>query len=138
MKIKAIMLGLAVSGALLFGNGVDNLKELLTPHEYKNNMGITQYRLGSGDLEEIFKAVDMADDAVFNYADPENSKDMFKAVIGNINQNIILHNKILQDEADAYMTQKEVSALQLQVMRLKKELTQLKQEIAKLKQAKTS
>ncbi|QDY57184.1 hypothetical protein CV726_00450 [Helicobacter pylori] len=136
MKIKAIMLALVLSGACLFGNGVDKINELLTPHEYTNNMGVKQYRLGNGDLEEIFKAVDMAENAAFNYANPENSRDLVKAVIGNINKNIILHNRVLQDEADAYMTQKEVSALQLKMMRLKKEIVQLQQEVAKLKQAK--
>ncbi|WQW03394.1 hypothetical protein KVL28_06675 [Helicobacter pylori] len=133
MKIKAIMVGLAVSGALLFGNGVSEINELLTPHEFINNMGVKQYRLGNGDLEEIFKVVDSLDDRAVNYADPSNAKDIIKAVIGNINNNIILKNQVLRDEADAHITQREVSALQLEVMRLKKELAQLKQQ---LKQAK--
>ncbi|WRF79885.1 hypothetical protein FNE37_01975 [Helicobacter pylori] len=61
---------------------------------------------------------------------------MFKIVVGNMYNNNNLHNRVLQDESDAYMTQKEVRALQLQVMRLKKEIVQLKQEIAQLRQAK--
>ncbi|MGL2625500.1 hypothetical protein ACQJ50_06660 [Helicobacter pylori] len=51
MKIKAVMLGLVVSGGLLFGNGVSKMNELLTPHEFINSMGVKQYRLGNGDLE---------------------------------------------------------------------------------------
>ncbi len=106
------MLGLVVSGALLFGWDSDDaiankLKEQLSLHEYVNNMGVKQYRLGSGDLEEISKLVDIADDEMFNYANPKNSKDMIKALITNMNGNILLKNKVLQDEADTYLTEKK-------------------------------
>ncbi|MCQ2813441.1 hypothetical protein JT196_01320 [Helicobacter pylori] len=106
------MLGLVVSGALLFGWDSDDaiankLKEQLSLHEYVNNMGVKQYRLGSGDLEEIFKLVDIANDEMFNYANPKNSKDMINALITNMNSNILLKNKVLQDEADTYLTEKK-------------------------------
>ncbi|EMH25370.1 hypothetical protein HMPREF1451_00217 [Helicobacter pylori HP260BFii] len=95
--------------------------------EYRNNMGVKQYKLGDGDLNEIFQLIDKADNRMFNYSVPENSKDMAKALITNINSNILLKNQVLQDEADAYITQKEVRALQLEVMKFKKEVAKLKQ-----------
>ncbi|WP_165487564.1 hypothetical protein [Helicobacter pylori] len=50
-------------------------------------------------------------------------------LITNTDNDTILLNKVLQDEADAHITQKEVSALQLEMMRLKKEVEKLKQQL---------
>ncbi|MFP6156075.1 hypothetical protein ACLGCH_02515 [Helicobacter pylori] len=121
MKIKAIMLGLAVSGSLLFGRELDL-------QEYRDTNGVKQYRFEVGDLKQMGDYVDTLPNGIFNYANPNNGRGMFKVVLSNMYQNNELHNKILQDEADAYMIQKQVSALQLQVMRLKKEIVQLKKK----------
>ncbi|MFP6130700.1 hypothetical protein [Helicobacter pylori] len=121
MKIKAIMLGLVLIGGCLFG------EELLKTYEYRNDSGVKQYRFGTGNLKQTFDYIDTLNPMMFNYANINNGRSIFKIVVDNAYDNNQLRNKVLQDEADAYMTQKEVSALQLQVMRLKQELTQLKQ-----------
>ncbi|MDU9702456.1 hypothetical protein [Helicobacter pylori] len=95
MKIKAIMLGLAVSGALLFGREFDL-------HEYRDANGVKQYRFEVGDLKQMSDYIDTLEPAIFNYANPNNGRGIFKIVVSNMYQNNELHNKILQDEADAY------------------------------------
>ncbi|MDU9810376.1 hypothetical protein RGC32_00525 [Helicobacter pylori] len=102
-------------------------------YQWHRVFGITSQRHINGllvnDYSKTKEALVLAtiEPSVFNYANPNNGRGMFKIVVSNMYQNNELHNKILQDEADAYMIQKEVNALKLQVMRLKKEIVQLKQ-----------
>ncbi|WP_367749186.1 hypothetical protein [Helicobacter pylori] len=121
MKIKAIMLGLAVSGYCLFG------EELFATHEYRDANGVKQYRFDTGNLKQTYDYIDTLDPMLFNYGNVNNGRGIFKLVVSNAYANNELHNKVLQDEADAYLTQKEVSALQRQMMKLKQEIAQLKQ-----------
>ncbi|MGL2582125.1 hypothetical protein [Helicobacter pylori] len=126
MKIKAIMLGLAVSNEILFCYDFGL-------HSYTDSNGVKQYQFGVGSIDDKLMYIDGLDIENFNFSNTKNGRDLFKMLITNTDNDTILLNKVLRDEADAHITQREVSALQLEVMRVKKELVQLKQQ---LKQAK--
>ncbi|MFP6285675.1 hypothetical protein ACLGDW_00565 [Helicobacter pylori] len=125
MKIKAIVLGLALSGALLFSYDFGL-------HPYTDNNGIKQYQFGIGTIEDKLSYIDELDIENFNFSNTKNGRDLFKMLITNTDNDTTLLNKVLQDEADAHITQKEVSALQLEMMRLKKEIEKLKRQLNKL------
>lgn len=119
MKIKAIMLGLSVSGALLFSYDFGL-------HPYTDNNGVKQYRFSIGTIDDKLSYIDTLDIENFNFSNTKSGRDLFKMLITNTDNDTILLNKVLQDEADAHITQKEVSALQLEMMRLKKRSRKVK------------
>ncbi len=92
MKIKAIMLGLAVSGALLFGKEA----EFRIPKikEYKNEHGTTQFKTDIDPQKEIEKL----DPRLFDLTNRENAKTLFEFVVLAHQNALTLHNRQIQDE----------------------------------------
>lgn len=104
MKIKAVMLGLVFSGALLFGYDFGL-------HPYTDSNGVKQYQFGIGNIDDKLTYIDTLDIENFNFSNTKNGRDLFKMLIANTDNDTTLLNKVLRDEADAYITQKEVSML---------------------------
>ncbi len=119
MKIKAIMLGLA----LMFNLGISSdYSELLTTKPYKDKNGVTQYK-SSGTINEVDKAID---NTYFDPNDPQIMQNIFKTL--NVSKEITMEllNRILQDEAD-------IETLKQSHARLNNEIKKLRQEMTKLK-----
>nr|WP_241889568.1 hypothetical protein [Helicobacter pylori] len=89
MKIKAIMLGLAVSGALLFGEVADFRAPKI--EAYKDKNGVTQYRT---DIDPQ-KQLDSIDPSVFDLTNRENAKAFFKFVVLSHQKELELTNMAL-------------------------------------------
>ncbi|WP_165525949.1 hypothetical protein [Helicobacter pylori] len=82
-----------------------------------------------GTIDDKLSYIDALDIENFNFSNTKNGRDLFKMLITNTDNDTTLLNKVLQDEADYHITQKEVSALQLEMMRLKKEIEKLKRQL---------
>ncbi|GAA8192107.1 hypothetical protein HpDR15_07520 [Helicobacter pylori] len=88
MKIKAVMLGLLVSGALLFSYDFGL-------HPYTDDNGVKQYRFGIGDIDDKLNYIDTIDIENFNFSNTKNGRDLFKMIITNTDNDTILLNKVL-------------------------------------------
>ncbi|MCQ2875079.1 hypothetical protein JT245_04235 [Helicobacter pylori] len=126
MKIKAVMLGLVLSGVCLFGYDFGL-------HSYTDSNGVKQYQFGIGNIDDKLAYIDTIDIEKFDFSNTKNGRDLFKMIITNTDNDTTLLNKVLRDEADYHITQREVSALQLELMRLKKEIAKLNQQLNKAK-----
>ncbi|NHA60260.1 hypothetical protein BGL67_08090 [Helicobacter pylori] len=120
MKIKAIVLGLVISGALLLAKGNQGLVKTDPLQEYTNEIQKQQ--------EYTNKTQKQIDAMNINPLDPELIKGLTKAMVrldGDVKRN---HTDIRALDSTTY----EV------IIDLKQEIARLKKEVAKLKQAKTS
>lgn len=89
MKIKAVMLGLVVSGALLFGKEADFRVPKI--EIYKDKNGVTQYRTDIDPQKEL----DKIDASAFDLTNKENAKTFFKFVVLSHQKELELTNMAL-------------------------------------------
>ncbi|MFS7885629.1 hypothetical protein ACMAV3_07660 [Helicobacter pylori] len=115
MKIKAIMLGLAVVFNLGFSG---EYSDMLSIKEYKDKNGVTQYKMG-GTIDEVNKVVDSI---YFDPYDPATLQSIVKMINYNKSMIVGLLNRQMKGEA--------------LIIVLNKKIKKLQQEVAKLKQAK--
>ncbi|GAA7461490.1 hypothetical protein ckin119_04410 [Helicobacter pylori] len=131
MKIKAIMVGLLVSGALLFGRVVDfRVPKIET---YKDENGVTQFRTDIDPQKEL----DSIDPSVFDLTNRENAKTFFKFVVLAHQKGLEVANIALLNDAHINTTAHAVRILQKQVARMEAELKVLHGQLVDLV-AKTS
>lgn len=115
MKIKAIMLGLAVVFNLGFSG---EYSDMLSIKEYKDKNGVTQYKMG-GTIDEVNKVVDSI---YFDPYDPATLQSIVKMINYNKSMIVGLLNRQMKGE--------------VLIIVLNKKIKKLQQEVAKLKQAK--
>ncbi len=101
MKIKAIMLGLVVSGGLLLANGTQRLYDPSTIEQQIDNMSV-------------------------NPLDPNLTKEIMKA-LARLDNNTLMNDKNIQTlQADLYIALQTLEVTNQKVKELQKEVAKLK------------
>ncbi|WP_229261845.1 hypothetical protein [Helicobacter pylori] len=124
MKIKAVMLGLVVSGALLFGKEADFRVPKIEICKDKN--GVTQFRTDIDPQKEL----DKIDASAFDLTNKENAKTFFKFVVLAHQKGLEVANIALLNDAHINTTVHAVRTLQKQVARMEAELKVLHDQIS--------